>query len=156
MVSHECLLVFLDQCLGLAFADHWPLESIAANSEIYVPVSSEFSGFYDWLRDSTGELIGIRHNGVRDNEVLRSHDFDYKYARIGRHGELELFFVGKKTVDPKRSVDQDFLYNQIFRSDSGAVCLSFAMSGLTSDDIDIIRQVDAEWPAVEVEYGKSS
>ena len=90
------------------------------------------NGFYDWLRDASGSVIGVRWFPY-DEAILRELKYINKYEYIELSSdflELKLFFSSNRIVDETRSADQDFLENNIYYSEDGEYAISFSMDGL--------------------------
>lgn len=71
----------------------------------------DFSGFYDYLRNSAGEILGVR--------FLPFEDYDFN--------EKELIFLASETetIDEEKSDDQRFGENKIYRTRNGNILLTF-------------------------------
>ena len=71
----------------------------------------DFSGFYDYLRNSSGEVLGIRFSPFED---------------CGFHDkELLLFASANEDFDKETSDDQRFGDNKIYQARNGAILLTF-------------------------------
>ena len=95
----------------------------------------EFTGFYDWLRDSEGQLLGVRYwlDGTTDF-ILEQHR-SLPYVRDAG-GAIEVYFGLSRAVDALKSADQEFLFSAVFKSLAGVCALAFDIEGLGTADID--------------------
>src|SRR5205823_5870461 len=109
-----CIVVFLKPQIGLALTTNWPVTSIAVNGQTYSPVGPAWSGFYDWLRDSDSRLLGVRYHPSEQTAFVLKQASELAYAQLGSYGDVCLFFSSQRSFDPKKSADQDFLYDQVF------------------------------------------
>lgn len=71
----------------------------------------DFSGFYDYLRNSSDEVVGIRFLPFED------YAFNEK--------ELLLFASANGKFDEEKSDDQRFGDNKIYQARNGAILLTF-------------------------------
>src|SRR5713101_2789650 len=108
-----CIVVFLTPQVRLALTTNWPVVSIALNSQTYNPVGPAWSGFYDWLRDSNGKLLGVRYHPCEQTAFVLEQASELNYAQLGSHGDVCLFVSNQRSFDLKKSVDQDVLYDQV-------------------------------------------
>jgi hypothetical protein len=149
MTSSLTLIIFLWPRLTLAESQSWPVGELRVQNEVYRPASSDWSGFYDWLRDDSGTLFGLRYSPFPETEFITEVVKGLGYTRVYEGHAIEVFFT-KQPRDPvdERSCDQDFLYDQVFRTDSGKYAIAFATDGLTETELRAISQADADWLAV--------
>jgi len=120
------------------------------NGEVYEPVSDEWSGFYDWLRGGDGQLLGLRWWPFDYVEFVLEHVKHLSFARVGDKQELEIYFSERmREVDQHKSCDQDFLYDQVFRSPSGQFALAISTDNLNDTDLAALRTADAEWVSLQ-------
>ncbi|HEY6252421.1 MAG TPA: hypothetical protein VI685_20900 [Candidatus Angelobacter sp.] len=150
-----CIVVFLWPQMGLALATNWPIASITVKQQIYKPSGPGWSGFYDWLRDSSGKLLGIRYHPCEETAFVLEQASRLNYAERGAYGDMSLFFSNERSFDPKKSTDQDFLYDQLFVADDGSTAIAFAKE-LTQEELDSLRSARADWPDVVIVSGPSS
>src|SRR5262245_710521 len=145
--SRLTLVMFLWPRLTLAESLSWPIAQLRANNERYLPISSDWSGFYDWLRDENGILFGVRYSPFPEAEFLAEVVKDLPYVRVNQGPDVEIFFTDRlREPVPEKSCDQDFLYDHLFKTDSGK--LAICTDGLTEAELQGISQVNADWLAV--------
>jgi hypothetical protein len=147
-----CIVVFLMPQMRLALTSNWPVTSIALNGQTYKPVGPAWSGFYDWLRDSSSRLLGVRYHPCEQTAFVLKQAAGLNYAQLGSHGDVSLFFSNQRSFDPKRSADQDFLYDQVFVANDGSAAISFAKD-LTPEELGYLKSTAAHWPDVRILYG---
>jgi hypothetical protein len=102
---------------------------LEVGSEVFIEIQSQaatgpFLGFYDWLRSSTGEIVGLRitfhDQRERAIEVLRqSHIGEWETSEIFHL----MFFHSDIQVDETLSVDQEFSVSRIYSAPDGQVAL---------------------------------
>lgn len=147
--SSLTLIIFLWPRLTLAESLSWPVTQLHAKNEVYRTVSSDWSGFYDWLRDDNGSLFGLRYSPFPETGFITEVVKGLPYARVYGSYAIEVFFSQQiREPVPERSCDQDFLYDQVFKTDSGKYAIAFATDGLTAAELRAISQADADWLAV--------
>src|SRR6266850_1141905 len=113
------LVMFLWPRLTLSESHNWPVKQLRAQNEIYFPASSDWSGFYDWLRDENGTLFGLRYSPFPEAEFITEVVKNLPYVRVHEGLDVEFFFTNDlRVAAPALSCDQDFLYAQLFKTDS--------------------------------------
>lgn len=132
--------------LALAKDLTWPLQGFAVDNTEYHDVGlGEWTGFYDWLRDSDGGLLGVRYWLNSGTEFLVSHTQTLPYvSRASNH--IEIYFSERRVVDPKLSCDQAFLYDALFRSSHEEYAIAFGTEDLSRVDLEKLEETKAEWP----------
>ena len=89
--------------------------------------AGEWLGFYDWLRTSDNEVIGVRQYVNPDPKV------DQILLELARDDVLvdkkkrsvEIFFSNRRDYHELESSDQDFGDNRLFIGDDGSILLTF-------------------------------
>lgn len=112
MMKRKYLLVELTEEPRFWLTDEIPderflLDGIEYNDSAF----GDFSGFYDYLRNSSDEVVGIRFLPFED---------------CGFHEkEMLLFASANENFDEKASDDQKFGDSRIYRARNGAILLTF-------------------------------
>ena len=144
--SRPCLLVIFRPKLTLAKSPVWPLKSFVLDDKQYHDAAlGEWTGFYDWLRDASGDLLGVRYGLNEETEFLGEQTRALDYVKVVAPGYIEIYFSDRRHFEPKLSADQDFLYDPIFRSDDGEYALGFAMEDLSESELRSIENAQADW-----------
>jgi len=139
MTRARCLIVALRPKLGLALAESWPVADLLIDGHLYRPVGPQWSGFYDWLRDGSGALLGVRYNATDETRFVLDQSRTLDYTEAGNYDDLAIFFSPKRAFDPAQSADQDFLYDQVFVSDAGrGIVICFATDNLTDSQLETL------------------
>ena len=140
----HCLIVILEEQLKLAEGSDWPIAGFAAGDKNYRDCGfGDFTEFYDWLRNSHGEVLGVRYYLCGETEFL----FDYAQRKDymlssdrGTFKYIEIYFSVMRDVDPLRSDDQGFVYDPVFRSDDGQIAIAFDMGWLSETELSQLHQ----------------
>lgn len=141
-----CLLVMLQPQLVLAELRPWPLAGFVCEGRRYQDAGfGEWTEFYDWLRDSDSNVLGVRYWLRSDTEFLAAYAKERPYIQIDPLRHLEIYFSERRGVNQSRSCDQDFLYDGIFRSDDGQYAIGFGMGGLNEADLLSLQNAGARW-----------
>ncbi len=85
--------------------------------------AGDWLGFYDWLRNPQGEVIGVQ----QWIDEVSTFPFSTKFEGVeanDRHGVLRIFFGQSREVDEANSCDQDFGHNRLLVA-GGSVALTF-------------------------------
>ena len=134
-----CLIVALRPKLGLALTQSWPVADLSIDGDLYRPVGPEWSGFYDWLRDGSGALLGVRYNATEATRFILDRSKTLDYAEVGSYDDVAIFFTPSRAFDPDQSDDQDLLYDQVFVSDSGRdIAICFATDNLADSQLEAL------------------
>ena len=143
------LAVIVRPQLALAMGIEWPIVGLLVGDVAYSDVGlGEWTGFYDWLRRADGVLLGVRYWPAEPNESLFRDAASASYGTIGSRGSLDIYFSTDRNYDPQRSVDQEFLYDPVFRSAGGEWAIVFDTIALTPSDLERLRGSDALWVTV--------
>jgi hypothetical protein len=139
-----CLVVTLESRPRLAFVDDCPREKITVGGRVYRSADTgEWTGFYDWLRNRAGQVIGVRYWPFEDTlplDELRQRlapSADVAIAPDDSH--LDVYFSSDHEVDTERSADQAFGGNRIFATDQGDLAISFDLTALQQSELALIR-----------------
>lgn len=109
--------------------------------------ASGANGFYDWLRGSGGNVVGIRYWIFDDNPVLLDKNFIQLVTEslpytvyLNEKNCLEVIFDKTKKIIQEESDDQDFGFNAIFKSDDDRYLLAFDVANLDESQLEKISQ----------------
>jgi hypothetical protein len=89
------------------------------------PSVQDWIGFYDWLRTSDGQVIGIclrPDEGTLDEATLK---FLVALDEQNSVSDLRIFFANGHEFDPVLSDDGDFGGNKLMRGTAGSLVLAF-------------------------------
>lgn len=112
MKAKKYLLVELSKPPHFWLADEIPDERFLLNGIEYEDSQlGDFIGFYDYLRNSEGEILGVRMIPFEDCGFLET--------------ELNLFASSGEDVDESKSDDQLFTDNKLYKSRNGSILITF-------------------------------
>lgn len=144
--GRPCLLVILRPQLTLAKDLRWPLKGFVLGEKQYHDANfGEWTGFYDWLRDREGGVLGVRYTPFEETEFLTKELKALAYVKVDPPRHLEIYFSDRREFDEKRSCDQEFLYDAIFRSGDGEYAIGFGMEELNESNLRSLEKAGAEW-----------
>ncbi len=129
MENKEILIIVLDWDVKIftAFIKDNDVPELEYNKEEYHPVDSEdWTGFYDFLRNDKGIIIGIRY--WPDEEAMFICDLirHLPYAKVSEKKEwIEFYFTTDRDYISALSTDQQFTGNWILKSRSGKYAITF-------------------------------
>lgn len=103
---------------------------VSDNLDIYLPStevfldfdeigSDEFSGFYDWLRNNNGDILGIRIWMTQANIIIAPIMLGKPYVFIEKEAAWSIFFDKRYSiadVNAYLSVDQDFFSIDFYKN----------------------------------------
>lgn len=102
------------------------------------------NGFYDFLRNRTGAINGIRYFPSSDaDEVLKevAEGGDMMRSTEGNSPALQIFWESDHNFQPDASCDQYFGNNFIYRSKHlGKLAIGFAVDVLTPLERDLLKR----------------
>ena len=93
-----------------------------------------YSGFYDWLRNEIGEVIGIRYTRLKGFQPVVKEALNGLYYAIFTHKKIiEIYFYSKRDYKAETSNDQDIGICKLYVSgNSYAILLDILY--LTNDE----------------------
>ena len=147
-LDDSCLIVVLGPSLTLTMSPSLPFNGFSLGTTSYRDFGlGEWTGFYDWLRKEDDHIIGVRYwlNGGVEDMVSQVASLSYLRIDPGRY--IEIYFSDSRQIDRTRSVDQDFIYDPVFRSDDGEYAIGFAMENLSEMETLSIRNAPVTWEA---------
>jgi hypothetical protein len=149
-----CLIVILGESPRLATGSSWPITSFTSDGKCYRDCGfGEFTEFYDWLRNSRDEVIGVRFNLCADTEFLSDYAEKRNYMLskdLGRFKFIEIYFSETWDVDLFRSCDQGFVYDPVFRSDDGEVAIAFDTGWLSESELRGLEARESLWTEAQL------
>jgi hypothetical protein len=152
--QRSCLIVILGEQVKLAKGGRWPISSFVSNGKCYRDSGfGEFTEFYDWLRNSHDEVLGVRYNLCEDTEFLFGYAQrrDYMLSKeLGRWKYVEIYFSEEWDVDPLRSCDQGFVYDPVFRSDDGEIAIAFDTGWLSDSELQTLERRTSIWAEAHI------
>ncbi len=132
-----CLIVVCAEEIALAIAPHCPERFLRyANCRFDDEGFGDLTGFYDWLRNAEGLVIGVRYLPADELNFLLEELSELPYAEVDwRIRSVEFYFSRDRSVDASISNDQEFGDNRLLRSSSGTIAISFN-AGAAIDSFD--------------------
>lgn len=146
-VLNYCLVIVFKPRLTLALVAGHPIDELILGGVRYRDAGyGEWTGFYDWLRDNKGRVIGVRY-WPDDPQFLLDILPLFPYAMIPDNKfYVEVYFSNTRAVEKKKSHDQDFLFDKLFVADNGDYAIAFDTSLITPDQLkDIRSSAEADW-----------
>jgi hypothetical protein len=141
----RCVIVFFRPRLTMGEMTAWPKDRLFAFGEPYSSVGGEWTGFYDWIRNAAGVLLGVRYWPFESTEFVISRAAQLGYVQTSERRYVEIFFSNERCISKELSKDQEFLYDPVFVSPSGECALAFSTEGLSEADYRSISAAEAEW-----------
>jgi hypothetical protein len=165
----RCLIVALRPERTLAISESVPSSAFRLGEREYRRVgTAQFTGFYDWLRDSSGSILGVRYAPLPDDhpgdkfsqameglgggtitpkqvEELAQAVGSLSYTAVDRGKIYEIFFTSQRTYDEAHSADQAFIYSMIYQSDDGEYALVFGLEALDAEQAKRLRGLGVRW-----------
>src|SRR5687767_6448951 len=119
------LLLLLAERLMVSVADGRPRSGLVVWGTRYdeLPIGSPDLGFYDWLRDRAGSVVGVRLVLADEAAALRGLLPQWSYVVADSDYVVRVLFAEHAQIEDA-SVDQDFLYSRAFRSAEGLLLLA--------------------------------
>jgi len=112
---------------------------LVIKNEIFTQDGYDSHGFYDWLRNSDGLVVGVRydlfetHLDIRDE--LLHWDYVYKQPTGFDDVSLLIFFTAVREFDESCSADQSLTGDYVYRSKNGKLGISFQLQGSLNEYI---------------------
>ena len=152
MVSRRCLLVAFHARLALALVDECPGNEYQLGDKRYRDKGyGELTGFYDWLRDSSGKLLGVRYWPFEETSFLSDVLSEFPSVVVAKdRSYLEVYFSSDRRVDRQRSDDQDLGANKVFSTEQGEWAISFDTTALSPSEMENVYAADADWQSASL------
>jgi hypothetical protein len=101
----------------------------------------DWTGFYDWLRQRKGGVIGVRFTpAIEEVEFLPKELGGLNYVSVTpARTSIEIFFTTARDFDAHLSCDQDFGENKVFASHDRQYAISFGTAKLSWGELKVIR-----------------
>jgi hypothetical protein len=145
-LARPCLLVIFRPQLTLARGLRWPLDGFRIGDKRYRQADfGDWTGFYDWLRDSETNLLGVRYWPFKQTEFLIDHLQGRSYVKADPSRHVEIYFSEGRGVNAKLSCDQEFLYDAVFRADDGEYAIGFGVEELGRSEMHSLEEAVAQW-----------
>lgn len=137
------IINFLNNFFKLYFcSDITALDIVRISNVVYIKdnhskESEGFLGFFDWLRTTESEIVGIRicyfddlpYNKILQHFPFTVSSFDNKC--------FEFFFKGD-SYNPEISGEQDFTNNFVYQSKENSYLFTFGLDHLTKQEFDTL------------------
>jgi hypothetical protein len=133
----RCLLVALGPRPVVALAPVCPQDKIQIAGRCYHDRGyGDSTGFYDWLRNYAGAVIGVRYWPFEDTEFLCEALASLPYVAVAADKTyLDIYFSDDRRFDPERSCDQDIGASKVFSADGAGWALAFDTAALDRADL---------------------
>jgi hypothetical protein len=136
------LILVLEERLTLLAGFEWPVPSFEYGGRQYSDTGlGEVTGFYDWLRDAQGTLLGIRYSPLESAEFLLQALAGLAYVKGDPRESVEIYFGPISEPDAARSHDQGFQYSALFSNSQDRFALILGTEDLKRDDLDHIARI---------------
>jgi hypothetical protein len=103
----------------------------------------DWMGFYDWLRTSSGKLVGIRTRldapGAEDlrQRIARNDAVDLD------DGEIRVWFSSEQSFSEEKSDDQELGTHRVLTSHDGLLALTFNVESLSDEEFSALSAMVA-------------
>lgn len=135
------IILFLNNIFKLYYSHTLKLsDAIKIENNIYTKDSDSkknegFIGFFDWLRKTESEIVGIRFCYF-DHHIYNSLLKKLPYVSITNKGKwIEILFKDDESYIHDLSGDQDFTNNYVYESESGQFLFTFGLDHLTEQEL---------------------
>lgn len=137
------LFVVLDKRISCYHLDKLEKQIVLNKSTFFEYEDNDFSGFYDWLRDPIGKVIGVRYATLDPfDPSFVSRLKGLTYVKFVHEQVVEIYFCDKgRYIDNNNSNDQDFGICKIYSSSDLIFAILFDITYLTTDEFLSIKVV---------------
>ncbi|HEY1270216.1 MAG TPA: hypothetical protein VGH16_23365 [Candidatus Binatia bacterium] len=106
---------------------------VTIDSTEYLQVTDyDWTGFFDWLRSASGEVIGVRYYAFEEFRFVFKAIPDIPNVLVTGYSAAEFYFGENRQFDPWNSCDQAFGENEVYSSRDGKVAIAFGTSHLNA------------------------
>jgi len=104
---------------------------VKVDSTEYLQVTDyDWTGFFDWLRSASEEVIGVRYCPDEEFRFVFKAVRDIPNVLVTDNWAVEVYFGNDHQFESLNSCDQDFGENEVYRSRDGKVAIAFGTSHL--------------------------
>ena len=98
----------------------------------------DWVGFYDWLRSSSGKILGVR-SWLEDEEIqgIRNRIADSTFVEWS-DTQLRLWFSNQRLYEERLSGDQALGTHRILMSSDGEIAIGFDVDDLSQVELDMV------------------
>jgi hypothetical protein len=122
------------------------IPNLLYSEEYSVVANNDWTGFYDWLRNSEKKIIGIRYCPFEETEFICSIARELPYSIVSKKNTwVEFYFSKDREYVSEFSADQQFTGNWILRSPSGKYAITFRIDIMNESDRQQILSIPAHW-----------
>lgn len=100
----------------------------------------DFLGFYDWLRDTSGVLVGLRLSLGTHAVEARTRFPQWDYISWESDRTFRVMLAIDRHVDENNSFEQAFGDSRLFENRLGEILLSIQADFLTPHDLRLLEQ----------------
>jgi hypothetical protein len=137
--SDQALFVILGVRPSISIRETEATSQVELDGARYVLLEREV-GFYDFLRNREGAVIGFRFSFFSKQSLLKdAADFDYIYVDEKRQ-YIEIYLQGYRGSAIEDRGEQGFGDDAIWRSDGGTYALQVGTAELTDLEINSLKQ----------------
>ena len=146
------IIQFLNQSISYYYVNNFVFsKKITLNKTPYLIeeeslINEGFIGFFDWLRKTEHNIIGVRMFFFDYNKHINL--FKTHYVSIMNNKSMDFFFTNDKAYNPNLSDDQDFTNNYIYRSNNAEYLLIIGLDNLTTAEL---KGVSEHVPVITLE-----
>ena len=148
-----CLVVIFRDTLTLGLSQQASTRVLTVGQRTYVDqIDKRWYGFYDWLRDKQGHVLGVRFWRA---VLPRGYDFQQICTRLSKFSYVEaddddarcldVYFSGRRDLDQHESGDADFEENRILVSADGEYAITYGLGWLEVENIERLKTFDVDW-----------
>jgi hypothetical protein len=142
----DYLVILFRPEISLAWSLGDPGQTFTVGALNYVSkIESDFTGFYNRLKDRSGHFVGIEITPLLGEEYLPFVLSRLPYVETDPNGKLiRVFFSGRPTVDVDVVDDQAF-GGRIYEAITGEFAVSLVTDWLSPADIAALKDCMVDW-----------
>lgn len=133
MTTNNIILVVLKSTLEIVQLNDLSHKIILDGQEFTKKIKGDFLGFYDWLKNKEGNIIGLRYflfedyQFIIDDLALLHVNYLEIDSAVRYNSILYIYFSEEKDFIDKVSNDQLFGDNCIYKSELGEYAITFCL-----------------------------
>jgi hypothetical protein len=135
----KSLVVLITEPIALFWLPTEVSGSVLINGETFVDGGlGSWIGFYDWLRTSHREVVGVRTwiSGPEVEAIRR--ELSRNNAVDVCANDVRVWFAECRRFEESISDDQDLGTHRIMRNDAGELAFTFNVEGLSAEEIEAL------------------
>lgn len=124
----ECIIIILSKTVTFLTTEESPSSFDYGGNRFFGKFSTDNNGFFDWLRNKSSQIIGVRWTAYDEQgfRLVADNLLSLSNVEIDGSGSICIYFGQEVEFDESISCDQDFGENNFYITAEGLCAISFS------------------------------